>query len=103
MKIYSDVFDLFSSIKNYNCRSSNHFFICPNISNVLHSCTGIHSVDGHGSAWLTPPSSIEKLASPTPLKSNGELVKCNQNSLGLNEKAACNTLNSSEVSSDSIL
>ncbi|XP_003379231.1 hypothetical protein Tsp_02899, partial [Trichinella spiralis] len=45
----------------------------------------------------------EKLASPTPLKSNGELVKSNRNSLGLNQEAVCNTLNSREIISDSIL
>ncbi|XP_003379216.1 hypothetical protein Tsp_02885 [Trichinella spiralis] len=78
---------------------------------------------------------IKKLASPTPLKSNGgkslnsqriryptrylsnvknavrrnieisisELVKSNRNSLGLNQEAVCNTLNSREIISDSIL
>ncbi|XP_003379232.1 hypothetical protein Tsp_02899, partial [Trichinella spiralis] len=40
---------------------------------------------------------IKKLASPTPLKSNGELVKSNRNSLGLNQEAVCNTLNSREI------
>ncbi|KRY14193.1 hypothetical protein T12_1219 [Trichinella patagoniensis] len=137
MKIYSDVFDLFSSIKNFKNYCFQYRQKCPSfmVWNSLIRWSRQRVVN----STIINSEKIKKLASLTPVKLNGdplilkefaillaicqiskmlldefysyqnteitisEWVKSNRNSLGLNQEAACNTLNSREIISDFIL